>query len=233
MYGRQTGMELPVHRPAVHTRAAEAWSARSTQIIILGLVLTAVVVLAQAITQWIDFRFFDLRIRILDSGHHASVFGAASLLAQAMAAGAIGLCGVLSRPRRYWLCVAALVGVLAAVRTLMRYEPMFVRYEIPILIAPLAVILALLLYLTITETKAIRRAVWGALFLLSCSFALHGVGPQTDGNNARLVWRTWAYQATGMVKHGAELAGWMLLATGMAALSRATINRARPSPSDG
>jgi hypothetical protein len=225
-------MELHVDRPAVHTRAGATWVARSTQIITGGLVLTGMVVLAQTITQWIDFRFFDLRIRILDSGHHASVFGAASLLAQAMAAAAMGLCAVLSRRRRHWLCVAGLVGVLAAVRALMRYEPAFVRYEIPILVAPLAVIVALLLYLTFAETKLIRWAVWGALFLLGCSFALHGIGIQADGNNARLVWRTWAYQATGMVKHGAELAGWMLLATGMAALGCATVNRASPSPRD-
>lgn len=225
-------MDEHVHRPAVPTHAAAARPARSTQIIVGGLVLTGMVVLAQTISQWIDFRFFDLRLRILDSGHHASVFGAASLLAQAMAATAMGLCAVLARRRRHWLCVAALVGVLAAIRALMRYEPAFVRYEIPILAAPLAVIVALLLYLTFAETNPIRRAVWGALFLLGCSFALHGIGLQADGNNARLVWRTWAYQATGMVKHGAELAGWMLLATGMAALGYATVNRSRPSPSD-
>ena len=57
-----------------------------------------------------------------------------------------------------------------------------------------------------------------SLVLLACSFALHAVGPQADaaGNTAYLAEHTWAYQLTGMLKHGAELAGWMLLATGMA-----------------
>jgi hypothetical protein len=66
--------------------------------------------------------------------------------------------------------------------------------------------------------------VWGSLALLAFSFALHAVGPQADASNtsvygtsAYLATHTWAYQATGMIKHGAELAGWMLLATAMAA----------------
>ena len=56
-----------------------------------GLLLTAAVVFAQTASQWIDFHFFDLRLRVLDSDHHGSVFGALSILAEAVAAAAIGL----------------------------------------------------------------------------------------------------------------------------------------------
>ena len=48
----------------------------STQVITVGLALTAVVVFAQTASQWIDYRFFDLRLTVLDSDHHGSVFGA-------------------------------------------------------------------------------------------------------------------------------------------------------------
>ena len=188
----------------------------STQVMTAGILLTAAVVFAQTAGQLIDFRFFDLRLRVLDSDHHASVFGALSILAEAGAAAAIGLRAVSAR-RLSWLLVAALVGVLTVPRALMRYEPAFERYEVPILVAPLTVAFVVLCALTFRDARRVRFMVWGSLALLACSFALHAVGPQADagGNAAYLAEHTWAYQLTGMLKHGAELAGWMLLATGM------------------
>ena len=47
------------------------------------------------------------------------------------------------------------------------------------------------------------------------SLLLHKVGLAADSSTASDY--TWAYQITGIVKHGAELAGWMLLATGIVA----------------
>jgi hypothetical protein len=189
----------------------------STQILTAGILLTAAVVLAQTAGQWIDFQFFDLRLRVLDSDHHASVFGALSIFAEAVAAGAIGLRGVSGR-RLAWLPVAAVVGVLTAPRALMRYEPVFERYDVPIVVAPLAVVFVALCALTFRDARRVRFTVWGSLVLLTFSFALHAIGPQADvATTTDLARHTWAYQVTGMLKHGAELAGWMLLATGMAA----------------
>ena len=74
----------------------------STQVMTAGILLTAAVVFAQTAGQLIDFRFFDLRLRVLDSDHHASVFGALSILAEAGAAAAIGLRAVSGR-RLVWL----------------------------------------------------------------------------------------------------------------------------------
>ena len=184
-----------------------------------GLLLTAAVVFAQTTSQWIDFRLFDLRLAVLDSDHHASVFGAMSILAQAVAGAAIGLRAVAMR-RPALLLVAALVCALTVPRALMRYEPAFERYDVPILVAPLAVACVVLCASTFRDPKRVRFIVWGSLALLACSFALHAVGPQADADRSRpYVAHTWAYQGTGMLKHGAELAGWMLLATGMAALA--------------
>ena len=112
-----------------------------------------------------------------------------------------------------------LVGVLTVPRALMRYVPAFERYDVPILVVPLTVVFVVLCALTFRDARRVRFIVWGSLVLLACSFALHAVGPQADADGSRtyLATHTWAYQVTGMLKHGAELAGWMLLATGMAA----------------
>ena len=198
-----------------------------------GLLLTAAVVVAQAASQWIDFRYFDLRLSVLDSDHHGSVFGAMSILAEAVAAAAIGL-RVLSTRRRAGLLVAGLVGVLIVPRALMRYEPALERYDVPALVAPLTVVFVVLCALTLRDARRVRFIVWGSLVLLACSFALHAVGPQADagGRVSYLATYTWSYQVTGMVKHGAELAGWMLLGIGMVAGSSVLVRdpHRRPGP---
>jgi hypothetical protein len=199
----------------------------STQVMAAGLLLTAAVVLAQTVGQLIDFRVFDLRLRLLDSDHHASVFGALSILAEAAAATAIGLRAISAR-RVAWLLVSAVVGVLAVPRALMRYAPLFERYDVAISVAPLAVVFVVLCALTFRDVRRVRFVVWGSLALLTCSFALHAVGPQADsGTTAYVATDTWAYQATGILKHGAELAGWMLLTTGMIAAASARRGDAR------
>jgi hypothetical protein len=50
----------------------------------VGLGVAAVLAVAAALAQVIDYQFFDLRFRALDSNTHMSVFGAASLLANAV-----------------------------------------------------------------------------------------------------------------------------------------------------
>lgn len=63
--------------------------------------------------------------------------------------------------------------------------------------------------------------VWGSLFLLSFSFTMHVVGPHdVIGPDPRE--HMWAVQLPDMLKHGAELAGWMVLATAMAAAAWST-----------
>jgi hypothetical protein len=182
-----------------------------------GFLLTAAMVFAQTASQWIDFRFFDLRLTVFDSDHHASLFGAMSILAEVVAGAAIALRAVSMR-RRVWLLVAALVGVLTFPRALMRYVPAFERYDVPILVVPLTVVFVVLCALTFRDPRRVRFVAWASLILLACSFALHAVGPQADAvRTMYLETHTWAYQLTGMLKHGAELAGWMLLATAMVA----------------
>jgi hypothetical protein len=190
----------------------------STQVATAGLFLTIVVVIAQTAGQLIDYHFFHLKLRMLDSDHHASVFGALSIFAEAGAAITIGLRAVSGR-RLPWLLAAAVVGMLTLPRALMRYEAVFERYDVAFLMAPLAVVFVVMCALTFRDPRGVRFLVWGSLVLLACSFALHAFGPQADaaGRTAYLGTYAWVYQGTGMLKHGLELAGWMLLATGMIA----------------
>jgi hypothetical protein len=187
------------------------------RVITVGLLLTAMLVVAQAASQWIDFRAFDLRLRVLDSDHHASVFGALSILAQAAAAGGIGLRAISTR-RPAWLLLAALVGLVTIPRTLMSYEVSLERYELPILAVLLTVVVVAVCALTFHDPRRVRSMVWASLALLGCSYALHVVGPQAHvAPGLNPVDYTAAFQLTGMLKHGAELAGWILLATAMTA----------------
>ncbi len=84
---------------------------------------------------------------------------------------------------------------------------------------PLALVFLTLCWLTWRDPGPVRAAVWSGLVLLAVSLLLHKVGLGADDSTASDF--TWAYQIDSMVKHGAELAGWMLLATGIVAGSDA------------
>jgi hypothetical protein len=179
--------------------------------------LAATLVFAQTASQLIDFHFFHLGLRLFDSDHHESVFGVISILAQAVAAGAIGLRAA-SRRKLDGVLAAALVGVLTIPRALEGRVSAFKHYDVPIVVVPLAIVFVVAFALTFRDARRARFIVWASLGLLVCSFALHAIGPQADGvSRPNLADYTWAYQLTGMVKHSAELAGWILLATGMIA----------------
>ena len=76
----------------------------------LGLGVAAVLAVATALAQVIDYEFFDLRLRALDSNTHMSIFGAVSLLANAVAVALAISLAVRARNRE----MVILSGVLAA-----------------------------------------------------------------------------------------------------------------------
>lgn len=199
---------MAAHRAARGANPSRADGAR--RVIIVGLCLAVGTVFLQAACQAIDFGLFHLDLRIIDSNHHKSVFGAASVLAQTAAAAAIILRAARpSRVRSVRMLLGALVASLAVVRAL-------VSYDLAMLLPPVAVVFGLLCWLARRDQRAIRLTVLASLALLVCSFALHAVGPAADVGPGQ-VDGSWTFQLTAMVKHGAELAGWMLLATGMLA----------------
>lgn len=179
------------------------------RIIVIGLLVTVALVALQAVTQAIDFSVFNLQIRAFNSDKRDSVFGLASLLAQAAVAAACVWRGrQVERRRRAWFALGALVGALVIIRGL-------TTFNATALAVPLVCVFWLLCWLTWRDRGAARAVVWAGLILMGTSLLLHKVGPAADASTASDY--TWAYQLTSMVKHGAELAGWMLLATGIAA----------------
>jgi hypothetical protein len=183
-------------------------------------VATVVMVALLAATQAIDFGFFNLRLAWLNTDTHFSVFGIASLLAQLAAAAAGSLRGARAQPHRWaWLTLAVILAGLVVIRTL-------THYSASVLGPPLACVFGLLCWLTWRDPRASRALVWAGLVLLMTSLLLHEVGATADATPSG---DTWGYEVLAIIKHGAELGGWMLAATGVVAglRSRLALSRLR------
>jgi hypothetical protein len=139
---------------------------------------------------------------------HYSVFGLVSLLAQfAVAAASARRARVASQHPFAWYVLAALAAILVIIRGLTTFNASVVAL-------PLAAVFALLMWLTWRDGRT-RVLIWAGLALLIVSLLLHKVGLAADDSLASDF--TWEYQITGMVKHGAELGGWLLVVTGLVA----------------
>jgi hypothetical protein len=179
------------------------------RVIITGLLLTIAMVALLAATQLINYGVFDLRYGAFDTDRHTSVFGFASLLAQLLAAAVIAWrASRVERQRWAWVALSVLVAALVLVRVL-------TTFSAKTLAAPLACVFLLVCWLTWRDRIAGRAVVYGALVLMMASVVLHQVGLDADVLNYSN--QSWAYQFTAVAKHGCELAGWILLATGIIA----------------
>jgi hypothetical protein len=197
------------------------------RVIVVGVVAMAAMVVLLAAAQAIDFGVFNLRLHWLDADHRLSVFGVASLLAQVSAAAASATRGARTRRHRSaWLTLAVLIAALVVGRT----ETVYSASELAV---PLVCVFGLICWLTWSDCHTCRMLAWGALVVLAISVLLHQVGVDADASPASDY--TWHYQILGIVKHGAELAGWTLMATaiaaGIAAVQQPSRRPAQPRPS--
>lgn len=190
--------------------------------ILIGLAVTMTIVTLLAAAQAIDFGFFDLRLHWLDADYRLSVFGVASILAQ-VSAGTVSAWRSRrsDRHRLAWLILAALIASLVAMRAL-------TAYSASELAGPLVCVFALICWLTWADSPPSRLVSWAGLGVLAISLLLHQVGADADAVFASNY--TWHYQILGIVKHGAELAGWTLLAV---AILAAIVPRPAPSATTG
>jgi len=173
----------------------------------LGVALTLVAVVSQILTQAIDFEFFQLRIGLLDADSHASIFGVASLAAQALAALAAAERSRACRWSTGWMAAALLTALLLVVRV-------GVSFRAALLLGPVALLFVLLWYLTSSDSTPARTVVRLGLGALVLSYVVHAFGPHVVAALG-YAGNTWPYQVKGMLKHSAELAGWLLVATGV------------------
>ena len=161
-----------------------------------------------AASQLIDYGLFNLRITALDADTHASVFGIVSLLAAVAVAATVVWRGRREQRRRSeWFVLAALLAVLVVVRTTGFFN---LTIEAPLL----AVMFGLLWWLTWRDPRGpglscgqpssswpcpwcCTRWVW----TLTRSITVTTVGPTSSPRS----------------RSRTELAGWILIATGIIA----------------
>ncbi|MBV9606876.1 MAG: hypothetical protein JO027_17315 [Solirubrobacterales bacterium] len=184
-------------------RRFDGWT--TDRVIAAGMAVALTAVVAQAITQIVDFSVYDLRIGALNSDVHASIFGVLSLIAEGVMAVAAGFRGLHSHQRSRWLGLAALAAALVAVRAALPGSAAAFA-------VPCAAVFALVWSLTSADPRAARTVVLASLFLLVFSFAIHIVELEL-GN----VGKSWPDEIKCLFKHSAELSGWILLATGVVA----------------
>jgi hypothetical protein len=179
------------------------------RMIVLGVSVAIVVAFAQVVTQVIDAAAFGLHIAALNSDSHRSVFGVLSLGAQAATGGAVGVRCLSSSRRTAWLVLAGLIALVLVGRALIPSEP--AAFALPV-----AVAFALFWWLTATDYRRARTVVRVGLSLLAFSFVAHVVGPRIVNHLGYGV-GSWPYELKGILKHSTELAGWILIGTGVLA----------------
>jgi hypothetical protein len=205
-------MTIDLSLPSKSQLGRRAEQPTTDRVIAVGAALALAAILAQLLTQIVNFTVYDLRIGALNSDVHASVFGIMSLVAELAMAAAAAYRGLRSDHRTRWLGLAALVAALVAVRAALPGSATAFT-------APVVVVFLLVWTLTEHDPGSARSVARGALFLLAFSFVVHAVG-LTIVHKLGYGANTWPYEIKGLLKHTAELAGWMLLSTGVLAGTR-------------
>ena len=166
----------------------------------VGILATAILVVAQVTAQLTDYAAFHSRIVALDSNSHTSVFGIASLAAQALAAIVAWRYARRSPRRSLWVFVGSTIAILLVLRVSATFSSL--------LVVPTAA-LFVIWWMGAEDLGSRGHLLRVALLLLVFSFLVHVVGPKiisAIGADST----SWAYEVKGILKHTTELAGWSL-----------------------
>jgi hypothetical protein len=185
------------------------------QAITAGLALTALVAVVHVTLQLVDFGVYDLRVKALDASTDTTLLGVVPSIALACAAlAAVAAAARLRRPAL--VALAALVCLELAVQRLVLHGGSGgLAATLPLV----AAILVLLVREAWRLPEPCGRCVLLGCALLVTSFALHVLLPpvlSAIGYGAG----TWPYEIKVALKHGFEIAGWLTVATGLAAAAR-------------
>jgi len=179
----------------------------------LGIGVTIVVVLAGAVAQLISYRFFGQRIQALDARSDGGVVGAIGDVALAAAAVAAWILAARVRSARLVpVVLAVLLTFLAADKVVGLHDdiPHWLAFYLPVLLATFICLVAVG-----RGPAGMDRLIGTGLALLAFSFLLHLFGERLllglgAGNTTGL-----AYELKAVVKHGTEVAGYLLIALGL------------------
>jgi len=181
-------------------------------------------------TQLLDFTAWNLRVRAIDASYEWSWSHVASTTCIAIGtvlcvAGAARTDGGGRGRRRAWRAAAVLMAVLLAdnVTRLHEHVPHW-----PIVYAPIVVGLGVAMA-AVAAGRPGARLVQGAVGLLCLSLVIHVAGPKAV---SALGWSptSLAFQVKVALKEGTELAGWVLLLSGLSRLVPLGVRRPRPAP---
>lgn len=175
-----------------------------------GVRASVVVALSASAAQLIDFAIVDQGIRLLDMKTHASVFGVVSLLALCVACGAALLLAADSMPSRTLALLPPLLAVLLGLRLL--HPDGVILFALPFAVATLALLWR---HVGVPGSDA-QRVIRAGCVTLGGAYLVHAFGGSPVvglgyGDD------TWPYEARLLVSHVGELAGWMVVATGLVA----------------
>jgi hypothetical protein len=191
-----------------------------------GVIVTIVVVLAGSAAQLTNYGFFDQRFPALDPGSDGGVFGAIGDVALAAAAfSAWVLAARVRSARSVAVALAVLLTFLAMdkVARLHDHIPHWLAFYLPVLVASFVCLVAVArAYSGRPQVHADRGAgrhvvdrLIGAGLLLVFSFFLHVFGKRLLLDLGLSDTAGLAYQIKAVVKHGTEVAGWLLIALGL------------------
>jgi hypothetical protein len=210
------------------TPPRSASGAEKSRLIAAGILGISIVVLAQTTAQLIDYGLLDLKLEIINSNGDGGLFGIVGILALVLAAVATwAAVPRLPRARRTLIMLAPLLTFLAIDKGLRIHDD--VPHWLVLYLPLLAVALLLLLRLARQTSLDAGRLIVSALALLVVAFVLHQFGDSALGR-LHTSPTGWLYQVKGATKHGAELAGWLLVGLGVAV---ACADAGRPDLLDG
>ena len=186
---------------------------RTKHLIAAGIAATGAVVLAGTAAQLIDYGFLDGRVAALDSATDGGLFGVVGDVSLALATAAAWT--VLIRMRPVTAATVALPPILTflTIDKAFRFHdhiPHWIVFYLPLLAAVFvaAVSIARRLSSRCFRVIAIALAMLAGAFLINRSgdWILREVGGWDNG---------WMWQVKAVVKHGLEVAGWLLMALGL------------------
>jgi hypothetical protein len=180
-----------------------------------GLALTTLVAAVHMTLQLVDFGVYDLRVKALDASTDTTLLGVVPSVALGCAALAAIAAALRIRRRALALLAALLCLELALQRFVLHGGNAGLAATLPLV----AAILVLLVREAWRLPEPCGRCVLLGGALLVTSFVLHVLLPpllSAVGYGAG----TWPYEIKVALKHGFEIAGWLTVATGLAAAAR-------------
>lgn len=187
--------------------------ARTKHLIAAGIAATGVLVFAGTVTQLIDYGFLHGRVAALDSATDGGIFGVIGDAALALAAAAAWTVLIRMRPvTAATVALPPLLTFLAIDKTYRFHDhiPHWIVFYLPVLAAAFVAMVSIARRLS---SRCLRLIVI-ALAMLTGAFLINRTGDWI----LRVVGgydNGWMWQIKGIIKHGLEMAGWLLTALGL------------------